>query len=257
MQEPLYFKNKGQLVCGTLNIPDVTGPSPAVAYCHGFTADRNESHFLFARLARRMEQAGIASLRIDFRGSGESGGRFEDMTPLEEVSDARSALAQLRANKRIDPDRIGLVGMSLGGLVAALTSAKEPSLKSVVLWGAVARPVQVIRSLAPRGAMKAMEKEGRVDMGGLQVGRSFWEAAASIDPPGALAKCKAPVLIVHGTGDDIVPYSNSTAFLRAARRRGIRCERLSIEGSDHGFSRHAWSEAVIDATRDWFVETLL
>lgn len=256
MQEPLYFKNKGQLVCGTLNVPDTPGKHPAVALCHGFGVDKCESHFLFPRLARKLEAAGVASLRFDFRGSGESEGRFEDMTPLEEVSDARRALAVLRADKRLDRRRVGLAGMSLGGMVAALTSAEEPALRSVVIWGAVARPVKVITSLAPRGAMKAMAKHGRVDMGGLYVGKAFWEVAERLDPPAALARCKAPVLIIHGTADRTVPFVNSTDFLRAARSRGIRTERLSIIGSDHGFSSVPWTESVLDATVKWFAETL-
>jgi hypothetical protein len=257
MQEPAYFRNKGQLVCGTLNVPDTGRPCPAVAYCHGFTVDRNESHFLFARLARRLEEAGVASLRIDFRGSGDSEGRFEDMTPLEEVSDARAAIARLRKDKRIDPRRIGILGMSLGGMVAALTAGREPRLRSVVIWGAVARPVKVIRSLAPKGAMKAMTRDGRVDMWGLYVGKAFWEVSSKLDPPGDLAKSRAPVLIIHGTKDDTVPYVNSTDYLRAAESRGIRTERLSISGADHGFSSAFWCEEVLDATAEWFKETLL
>jgi uncharacterized protein len=257
MQESVYFKNKGQLVCGTLHVPAGKRRCGAVLCCHGFTVDRNESHFLFARLARRLEEAGIASLRIDFRGSGESEGRFEDMTPLEEVSDARAAIARLRADKRIDRNRIGIVGMSLGGMVAALTAGREPKLSSVVIWGAVARPVKVIRSLAPRGAMKAMTRDGRVDMWGLYVGKAFWEVSSKLDPPAELAKSKAPVLIIHGTADTTVPYVNSTDYLRAARSRGIRADRLSISGADHGFSSVFWIESVIDATVEWFKETLL
>jgi uncharacterized protein len=257
MQKPVYFKNKGEMVCGTLNLPAGRGRCPAVVYCHGFTADRNETRFLFARLARRLETAGIASLRIDFRGSGESGGRFEEMTPLEEVSDARAAIARLRADKRIDPGRVGIVGMSLGGLVAALVAGKEPGLKSVVLWGAIARPAKVVEGLAPKGAQREMEKHGFVDMGGLAVGRAFWQVARNLNPPAELAKSRAPVLIIHGTGDKTVPYVNSTDFLRAARARGIATKRLSIAGSNHGFWRCAWGQTVLDATVDWFEETLL
>jgi len=257
VQKPVYFENKGELVCGTLDLPGGRRRCPAVVYCHGFTADRNETRFLFARLARRLEAAGIASLRIDFRGSGESAGRFEDMTPLEEVSDARAAIARLRANRRIDPDRIGVVGMSLGGLIAALVAGKEPKLKSVVLWGAIARPAKVVSSLAPKGAERMMDKYGFVDMGGLAVGRAFWETARKLDPPAELAKSKAPVLIIHGTADKTVPYVNSTDFLRAAKGRGIASKRVSIPGSNHGFWRCEWGRAVLDATASWFEETLL
>ena len=118
MQKALYFRNKGELVAGTLHLPDNRRRCPGVLMCHGFTGQKSESHFYLVALSRRLAEAGIASLRFDFRGSGESEGEFEDMTPLEEVSDARAALRQLAGIARVDERRLGIFGWSLGGLVA-------------------------------------------------------------------------------------------------------------------------------------------
>ena len=77
MQQACYFSNEGQQIAGTVHIPDGPGPFPGVLLCHGFTGQRIEAHFIFVKMSRALEQAGIASLRFDFRGSGESEGRFQ------------------------------------------------------------------------------------------------------------------------------------------------------------------------------------
>jgi len=257
MQRPLYFTNKGELIAGTLHLPARLSRCPAVAVLHGFTGTRCEPNFIFVRLSRRLAEEGIASLRFDFRGSGESDGEFEDMTPLEEVSDARAALRQLGAMKRVDVRRLGLVGLSMGGLVAALTAAKEPSVRSVALWSAVARPRRVFEAMTTKRQRSALLKTGRLDVGGLCVGRAFLEATRRLDPPSALAKSRASALIIHGTGDETVPYSDSTVFLRSARARdGIRTERFAVKGADHVYSSVPWRDAVVEATVGWFKETL-
>ena len=256
MQKPLYFRNNGLRLAGTLHLPAGKGPFPAVAMLHGFMSEKAESHYLFVRLSRRLEEAGIASLRFDFRGCGESEGRFEDTTVAEQASDARAALATLRLTARIDSERLGLVGMSLGGLVAALAAAEEPDLASLVLWGAIARPVKVFESIVTKPGARELARRGRLDAGGLYISTAFAEAMAAADPCAAISRSKAPVFIIHATGDRTVPYVNSTDLLRAAKARRLRSERLSVAGADHTFSSVDWSEAVIDATAEWFTETL-
>ena len=257
MQEPFCFRHRGALVAGMLHLPPGRSRSPAVALFHGFTGQRCEPNFIFVRLSRRLEEVGIASLRFDFRGSGESEGEFEDMTPLGEVSDGRAALRQLRNAKRIDPKRLGVLGFSLGGLVAALVAAREPALKSIVLWAAVARPERTARGKLSTREKATLERTGRLDIGGMYAGKAFWREREKIDPPAALARSKAPVLVIHGTADKSVAYSDSTLFLRTARARGIRAERIPVEGANHVFSSVPWRNLVVEATVKWFEETLL
>ncbi len=257
MQKALYFRNKGELVAGTLHLPDNRRRCPGVLMCHGFTGQKSESHFYLVALSRRLAEAGIASLRFDFRGSGESEGEFEDMTPLEEVSDARAALRQLAGIARVDERRLGIFGWSLGGLVATLTAAKEKSIKSAVLWAAVARPEKVFAANRAKGALNELKKHGRTDIGGLYLGRRFWDTICTIDPPAELAKSKAPALLVHGTADTTVPPVNSKDLLRAGTTRGVRTELFTVKGADHLFSSMACKEQAIGRTVAWFEETLL
>ena len=119
--------------------------------CHGFTGNRIEAHFIFVKAARALAQAGIAAFRFDFRGSGESGGRFEDMTVPGEIADARTAVQVLARQPRMDRARIGILGLSLGGMVAANTAAREPAVRSLALWCATANPTSMFQRLRSWG----------------------------------------------------------------------------------------------------------
>src|SRR5437867_8314985 len=85
---------------------------PGVVFFHGFTGDRMESHWMFVKCSRALARAGIASLRFDFYGSGESDGEFPEITLRGEISDALAAVEFFRRQEGIDSRRIGLVGLS-------------------------------------------------------------------------------------------------------------------------------------------------
>ncbi|MBD3293779.1 MAG: alpha/beta hydrolase, partial [Armatimonadia bacterium] len=79
MEQFREFEVDGHRIAASIHIPDTT-PAPGVVMCHGFTGQRMEAHFLFVKAGRAMCEAGLNVLRFDFRGSGESDGRFRDMT---------------------------------------------------------------------------------------------------------------------------------------------------------------------------------
>ena len=136
-------------------------PAPGVVLFHGFTGNRMESHWMFVKCSRALAQAGVASLRFDFYGSGESDGEFREMSLRGEIADGRAAVAFLRGQTGIDPERVGLLGLSLGGAVAA---ALAPSVqaKAVVLWSAVAHTAR-LRELVKQSAKKIPGKPGAME----------------------------------------------------------------------------------------------
>jgi len=84
---------RGLTLRGMLHVPDgAVGKVPVVAIYHGFTGNKMEPHFIFVKLSRALEKKGIASVRFDFAGSGESDGDFIDMTISGEISDAKCIL---------------------------------------------------------------------------------------------------------------------------------------------------------------------
>ena len=113
---------------GTLSIPDGNGPFPAaVLLTDAGPHDRDEkqgSYRFFADIAAGLAQRGIAVLRLDDRGVGESGGQWSAATAADYVRDAQTALIYLRVRPTIDPSRTGLIGHGEGGNVALLAAGQ-------------------------------------------------------------------------------------------------------------------------------------
>jgi len=131
-------------LAGTLTRPEGEGPFPAVVLISGSgPQDRDEyvwEHRPFAVLADHLTRQGIAVLRFDDRGVGESRGDFAaaDMEDLR--SDARAAFDFLRQQDRIDSHRVGLIGHSEGGLHAPVMAAGDDRIAFIVLLAGPGTP---------------------------------------------------------------------------------------------------------------------
>lgn len=256
-EEFVSFYNKNERIVGMLHIADSQGKSPAVIMCHGFTGQRMEAHFLFVKTARRLAENGITVLRFDFRGSGESEGKFEDMTVEEEISDAETALRFLLQREFVDYNRVGVIGLSLGGCVSACLAGRVKTLlKSVVLWSAAYKPGQNLSDILTPEAQESLDRLGYINIGGNKVGRKFFEILPSIDPIKELSNYPGSVLLVHGEAD-FIPYSQAEECYEVLQQRKEGKAKLHIvKGADHTFSSPEWEEEVIITTLNWLKETL-
>lgn len=128
-------------LAGTLSIPDGRGPFPAAVLLSDMgRQDRDASqgsYRLFADLASSLARQGIAVLRLDDRGVGQSGGDGRLATTADLVRDAQAALSYLRMRPSIDPARTGFIGHGEGGNVALLAAA-QPQPPSFVVGLAAA-----------------------------------------------------------------------------------------------------------------------
>jgi len=138
-QQEVTFVNPeddAQLV-GTLTLPRTGGPFPAVMLIPGGGAhDRDYSilrHQPFLVLADYLSRQGIAVLRFDERGVGESTGDRSQATSADYAEDVLSGVATLRGHGQIDPNRIGLIGHSEGGTIAAIAAAQDPDVALIVM----------------------------------------------------------------------------------------------------------------------------
>jgi uncharacterized protein len=141
--------NAGIELAGTLTLPHGAGPFPAVALVSGSGAqDRDHTlfgHRTFLVIADHLTRAGIAVLRYDDRGVGESGGRFAGATSYDFAGDAAAAVTYLQRQGEVDANRIGLIGLSEGALIAPLVAtgyaeAPRADLAFVVLLAPPAIP---------------------------------------------------------------------------------------------------------------------
>lgn len=127
----------GFSLAGTLTIPEGAGPFPAVVLISGSGAqDRDETllgHKPFLVIADYLSRHGIAVLRFDDRGVGQSGGNHATATSADFATDVAAGIAFLKTRREIDPTRIGLIGHSEGGLIAPIVAAADPAVAFLVL----------------------------------------------------------------------------------------------------------------------------
>lgn len=251
-------------VVGTLNKPagaGSAGGAPAVLMLHGFASTRDEVGGMYARLAEALAQQGIASLRIDFRGFGQSGGDTGASTIGGQVEDAALAYDYLSGLEWVDPARVGVIGFSLGGGVSSVLAGEHPDwFKSMVTWSSVGDfDVDFLQSLGQEAFDTAAEK-GVV---GLDLGwrtivlkNDFFTSLAEYDVVGSLAQFPGAYLSVTGDQDYYVQYSEPMA----AAAPGTPKEAWVVEGGDHIYQvlteDQTMANEVIERTARWFAETL-
>lgn len=145
--EEMTYTNpaSGLTLAGTLTLPPGDGPFPAAVLITGSgPQDRDETildHKPFLVLADALTRRGVAVLRVDDRGVGGSQpGDFAKATTQDFATDVAAGVAYLRGRQDIDPERVGLIGHSEGGVIAPLVAAKDPRLAFVVLMAGTGVP---------------------------------------------------------------------------------------------------------------------
>ncbi len=131
-----FFSDTRQLQ-GTLVLPDSVLRSPAVILCHGF-GSYDDDLGAFSRMAEQLVQSSIASLRFSFSGSDPYPDKGTIRPATHWVADCLAALFFLRAHDKIDRQRIGLLGMSVGGGVVIQAAALCKHVRCVVALAPVA-----------------------------------------------------------------------------------------------------------------------
>ena len=150
-EERVAFDNSaaaGVRLAGTLTVPPGAGPFPGVVLISGSgpnTRDEELSgHKLALVLADALTRNGCAVLRFDKRGVAKSTGDYDAATTFDFASDAKAAVAYLRGRSDIVRARVGLVGHSEGGTIAAMVAAQDPGVAFIVMMAGFSVPGKVL-----------------------------------------------------------------------------------------------------------------
>jgi pimeloyl-ACP methyl ester carboxylesterase len=250
----------GDGVVGTITRPAAAGPVPAVLMLHGFASSRDEVGDMYRREADALAQEGIASLRIDFRGGGDSEGAFEDTTIQGQVSDAETALAYLRQQDFVDPERVGALGFSLGGGIATILAGEHPNeVASLVVWSTVGDLVEdFIEDLGEEMFDEAAANGSAFqDLGWrtITLKKEFFDSLDDFDLFEEMMEYPGAFMAIAGGDDSLSGYADAFAEVASGPS-----QTLIVPGADHIYhvlsDDQAAAETVIDATADRFAETL-
>lgn len=232
MEVGFELSTKRGVIRGNASLP-AGGPSACLILCHGLTGNCHAPWLI--RIARELEAHGIACIRFDCLGSGESDSESSQATTLSEVEDALSVFEYVRSLPQIDPSRIALGGHSLGVLVALLAAQKCEAKALVLLSSALSCYHELIQPLTGE-RLRSFRETGILDLGGFEVSRAMVEELSDFDGYQVACALGLPTLLIHGELDDESPVYHS---IRLKEKLGDLAELNIIPGVHHCFETAA------------------
>jgi len=258
-RESVVLESDGQKIFGVLHRPLPQKKAPAVVLCHGLAGQKTGKYRLYVILAEQLAAAGIAALRIDFRGCGDSEGEFEQLTVASQTEDALTALDYLKKRPEIDHQRVGVFGRSFGGSVALLAAKQFPGTKSVALWAPIFDGSAWMDKWNQVKAGKLTKEQiGRLMViHGQQAGYAFFEQMFSMNIGTALdAILKIPLLHIQGDKDIVVDSVQREKYRESRKSATAESRFIALPNSDHDFSYLPERLQAVEATVEWFKITL-
>ena len=189
--------------------------APVVVVMHGWGANAS----LMLPVVAPLHAAGLAVLLIDARCHGDSDG--EPFTSLPRFAeDIEAGLDWLQQQPGVDRSRLALIGHSVGAGAALLCATRRPDVRAVVSLSAFAHPREVMRRFLA-GARIPYPVLGWYVLRHVQrvIGARFDEIA----PLTSVARARCPVLLVHGTHDETVPFSDALRLQAAGLPGTVQC----------------------------------
>ena len=225
MEKQLTLRHEGLELTATLHYPAASEAGqqerkPAVVICHGFIGSRIGVDRLFVKTARALARQGSFVLRFDYGGCGESSGSYGSLGMDSMIDQTRTALDYVLSMDYVDPQRVTLLGHSLGGAVALHTAVKDKRVNRLILWSAVGYPYNDIVRIVGRSGYDEAILKGSTDYAGYTLEPVFFDSLQQHQPFQAATRFSGDVLLVHGTSDDIIPADYSFLYQKLFWTRG-------------------------------------
>lgn len=259
-RQPIVLMNEGKKIFGVIHRPKSNARTAAVLICPGFAGNKCGKFRMFVSIAEELAKRGITVLRFDYRGSGDSEGEFADITLEGKISDTLCALNYLSSDQRIDSERIGILGRSLGGAVAVLAARRCGTIKSLALLAPVftSEPWKLAwEKIKSHKEIQTADLEKYAHLPATMPNKHFLAEFFHMDLHREMEGLKSiPLLHIHGMKDQIVGIEQAKEF---EATRGIKDNSrfIQLPSSDHDFSDNKERLMVINEVIQWYQNTLL
>jgi putative redox protein len=239
-----FQNDRGETLAGRLEMPPVS-PRAFAIFAHCFTCSKNVH--AAARVARELAHHGIAVLRFDFTGLGNSEGDFGNSNFSSNVSDLLAAAAALR--ERAAAPAL-LVGHSLGGAAVLMAAAEIAEVRAVATIGAPSEPAHVSHLFGD--AVARIEEDGSalIRLGGreLKIEKQFLDDLKQNRLASSLPSLGKPLLLFHSPADSVVSIEHARKLYDSARHPKSF---ISLDGVDHLLSEKADASFVATTLAAW------
>lgn len=258
-EEKVLIDGGNIIIPAILTLPKGDFKAPVVIMEHGTGSDKNEAGDGYKMLAPSLAENGIASLRFDFPGSGESDASYLLYTNDEAIRETQIVADYLATLKDIDSSRIGLLGWSQGGTDVLLAASNNDTYKSVATWAGALELADMVSTSMREEAMRTGQTKMEFDWrDSLDLSKEWIKQAENMDVLGAVENIKAPIGSFHGTLDNTVPFSDSQMVQE--KSSNSMSELIPIENADHTFLIFTGDLTLYNElkmkTVQWFVKTL-
>lgn len=228
--ERISFISHSQRISGVLHLPAIA-QAPCVVASHGLLANKDSDKYV--ALGERMAREGIALLRFDFRGCGESEGRIEESTVSGRIDDLGAALDFVRSYPGLGHG-LGLLGSSLGGYVSLIKASMDRGVGAIVVWATPSH----LDGLESKKGEEGIARLGEPFFNDLRRHRLLPHLPK-------VSRC----LLIHGERDELVPVDQAWEIFRGL---GAPKEIHIIEGADHRLTDEARRRRAVDLSVAWF-----
>jgi uncharacterized protein len=237
-------------------IPHSKTKVPLLLFCHGFKGFKDWGHFNW--MANWFAENGIAFCKFNFSHSGVNPDSPDDISDFElfgnnnyskELEDIGHVITWLKNQSyatQLDFNNLTIAGHSRGGSIAFIRAVSDERIKQVVLW---ASPFDLLKYFRPE-TIALWEKEGKVQVENKRTGHvyplykqfydDFQKNKSAFDMTKLCEKFSKPLLILHGTHDQTVPFSEAKDFFEHVPHSIL----IPVEGADHTFGvKHPFNES--------------
>lgn len=214
---------KGFVLRGYLQLPE--NATKIVVMFHGFTGNKTEHNGHFRHLARKLASQGVASLRMDYHGNGESDGEFYDFSFNDALDDAIRMIDYAKKVENIK--EVYILGFSMGGAIASLVANDKNCDKLVLISAAANMPILASNKM---DSWRKLDN-GNVYLNGFELSPKFAEELKNKDMYYNTINYNKDVLIIQAKNDMAVPYLYGVKY--AVRYKNSRLH--LIKESGHGY----------------------
>ncbi len=251
----ITIESGGQQVFGVVHQPKAVTHAPIVVMMHGFASSKHGTNRSYVTFAEELAKQGIASLRFDFRGAGDSEGTLATVTLEDLVDDAVAALEFSEELEGIDKERIGVFGSSLGATIAVLSAERYQKAKAMTLWSPLASGELWVHDFMTQNPEMATQdpKEVLANYRGFTLHPEFRRQFGRMSAAKTIEKLgDVPLLHMHGESDKTVSILHQQVYKMHCEGREAPARFISYPDVEHQITDGNVFPKVVKETLEWF-----